>query len=199
MAEEREFQRRLKRIGDGLSKLESVADPAVRSAAKELVQLLMEMHGAALNRMLEIIFQSGDAGARTIDELGQDPEVSGLLVLYGLHPDDLGTRVERKLREIRSRLFKMGAEANLLGVTGSEVRVQITLQGHACGSTSQNVRAVVEEAMYEAAPDLASLVVEGLDEPKPSGFVAMEALTGGTMQVNAVPARNASPGSTGQD
>ena len=176
MAEEREFELRLQRIGDGLNKLENVADPAVRSAAKELVQLLMEMHGSALNQMLEIIFQSGETGARMIDELGQDAEVSSLLVLYGLHPDKLETRVERKLIEIGSRLFKMGAEAELVSVNGSDVLVRVTLQGHACGSTSQNVRALVEEAVYEAAPDMTSLIVEGLDDPKPSGFVAMDAL-----------------------
>jgi hypothetical protein len=70
----------------------------------------------------------------------------------------------------------MGAEAELISVSGTEVHVRVILQGHACGSTSQNVRALVEEAVYQAAPDMTSLIVEGLDDPKPSGFVAMDAL-----------------------
>ena len=113
MADEKDFQQQVQRIGERVHELESIADPAVRSSAKELVQLLMEMHGTALERMLEIIFQSSDGGTRVIDELGQDPLVSSLLVLYGLHPEELQTRVERKLAEVRSRLYKMGAEATL--------------------------------------------------------------------------------------
>jgi NifU-like domain len=178
VADEKDFQKQVQRIGERVRELEAIADPAVRASAKELVQLLMEMHGTALERILEIVFQSSDGGTRVIDELGQDPLVSSLLVLYGLHPEDLQTRVERKLAEIRSRLYKMGAEATLLAVNGSDVRVRVSIEGHACGSTAQNVRATVEEAMYEAAPDLTSLVVEGLEEPATSGFVAMDALLG---------------------
>ncbi|MGA9563919.1 MAG: hypothetical protein WBS19_00205 [Candidatus Korobacteraceae bacterium] len=178
MADAKDFQQQVQRIGERVQELETIADPAVRSSAKELVHLLMEMHGSALERMLEIIFQSSDGGTRVIDELGQDPLVSSLLVLYGLHPEELQTRVERKLAEVRSRLYKMGAEATLVAVNGSDIRVRVSIEGHVCGSTTQNVKAAVEEAIYEAAPDLTSLVVEGLEEPAPSGFVAMDALLG---------------------
>jgi hypothetical protein len=179
VSDEKQFQQRVQKIGLRVQELEAIGDPAVRASAKDLVQLLMEMHGSGLERMLEIIFQSGDAGARMIDELGEDPVVSGLLILYGLHPDDLPTRVERRLAQIRSRLFKMGAEANLIAVEGSDIRVRVTIEGHACGSTSQNVKVLVEETVYEAAPDLTSLVMEGLEEPTTSGFVPMNALLGG--------------------
>ena len=56
--------------------------------------------------------------------------------------------------------------------------MRVSIEGHVCGSTTQNVKAAVEEAIYEAAPDLTSLVVEGLEEPAASGFVAMDALLG---------------------
>ena len=178
MSDEKQFQQRVQQIGQRVQELEAIGDPAVRAAAKDLVQLLMEMHGSGLERMLEVIFRSGDAGARMIDELGEDPIVSGLLVLYGLHPEDLQTRIERKLAQIRSRLFKMGAEVELIAVNESNVRVRVKIEGHACGSTSHNVKVLVEEAVYEAAPDLTSLVVGGLEEPSPSGFVAIDALLG---------------------
>jgi hypothetical protein len=178
VSDAKQFQQKVQQIGQRVQELEAIGDPAVRAAAKDLVQLLMEMHGSGLERMLEIIFQSGDAGARTIDELGEDPMVSGLLVLYGLHPEDLQTRVERRLAQIRSRLFKMGAEAELMAVEGSDVRVRVKLEGHACGSTSQNVKVLVEAAVYEAAPDLTSLVMDGLEEPSASGFVAIGSLVG---------------------
>jgi hypothetical protein len=178
VADVKDFQRNVQSIGERVQELEAISDPAVRSAARELVQLLMEMHGSAIERMLEIVFQSETAGKRIIDELGQDPLVSSLLILYGLHPVDLETRVERKLAEVRSRLFKMGAEAKLVDVAGSVVRLQVKIEGAACGSTAHNVKTTVEEAIYEAAPDLTSLVLEGLEESPASGFVAMDALLG---------------------
>jgi len=36
---------------------------------------------------------------------------------------------------------------------------------------------MLEEAVYEAAPDLSSVKVEGLEEPSASGFVALDKLT----------------------
>lgn len=178
MVNEKEFPQRVQKIGELVHDLETIADPASRAAAKELVQLLMDLHGTGLERILEIVFQSGDQGSRVIDDLGQDPLVSSLLILYGLHPEEFQTRVERKLEQVRSKLHKMGAEAKLISVNGNDVRLRVAVDSHACGSTSRTIQTTVEEAVYEAAPDLTSLTVEGLEEPNPSGFVAVERLLG---------------------
>lgn len=178
MVDGKDFQQRIQKIGGLVHDLETIADPASRAAAKELVQFLMDLHGTGLERILEVVFKSGDSGARIIDDLGQDPLVSSLLILYGIHPEELPTRVERKLAQIASKLHKMGAEATLVSITGGDVRVRVRIEGHACGSTGKTVQAVVEDALYEAAPDLTSLVVEGLDEPADSGFISVEKLIG---------------------
>ena len=180
MVDETDFQNRIQKIGSLVRDLEMIADPASRAAAKELVQLLMDLHGTGLERILEIVFQSGDSGQLAVDELGQDPLVSSLLILYGLHPEELQTRVERKLEQIASKLHKMGAEAKLISVNGGEVRVRVRVEGHGCGSTTRSVEKTVEEAMYEAAPDLTSLILEGLDEPPDSGFISVDKLLGAT-------------------
>lgn len=178
MTNEAEFQQRIQHIGEGLRQLEAVADPALRAAAKEVVQLLMDLHGAVLERLLDMTFESGDGGKRLIDEFGRDPLLSSVLVLYGLHPDGLQTRVERKLKELSSRLFKMGTEITAIAITGNDVRIRARLNGHTCGSTAASVQAVIEEAAYDAAPDLSSLVVEGLSDQPSAGFVALDALAG---------------------
>ncbi len=186
MVDEKDFQNRIQKIGDLVRDLEAIADPASRTAAKELVQLLMELHGTGLERMLDIVYQAGESGPRIIDDLAADQLVSSLLILYGLHPEELQTRVERKLHQIDSKLHKMGAEAKLISVSEGAVRIRVRVEGHGCGSTSRTVQATVEEAIYEAAPDLTSLVVEGLEEQSESGFIAIEKLLG-------TPPRNASP------
>ena len=185
MSDEKDFQQRVQKIGGLVHDLEAIVDPAARAAAKELVQLLMDLHGTGLERILEVVFRSEEAGAnvagaKIIDELGKDPLVSSLLILYGLHPDDLPTRVDRKMGQIRSKLHKMGAAAEVVSVNGGDIRVRASVEGYACGSTSRTVQATVEEAIYEAAPDLTSLVVEGLEEPAASGFVGVETLLGTT-------------------
>jgi Fe-S cluster biogenesis protein NfuA len=195
---DKDFQKRVQKIGSLVQDLESIADPASRSAAKELVQSLMDLHGTGMERILEVVFESGESGPRIIDELGQDPLVSSLLILYGLHPDELQTRVERKLQQIEFKLHKMGAGAKLVSINGGDVRVRVRIEGHACGSTSRTVQSTVEEAIYEAAPDLTSLVIEGLEEPADSGFIAVEKLIGAAT-TNHTSRRVASVGSEGMD
>ena len=50
-----EFQQRLESIERLLGEIEADADPNLRSAVQELVQLVMDLHGAGLERMLELI------------------------------------------------------------------------------------------------------------------------------------------------
>jgi Fe-S cluster biogenesis protein NfuA len=176
VSDERDLQKCAQRIGSLVQELETIADPVARARSKELVQLLLDLHGAGLERMVDIVFRSGDLGARVIDEFGQDSLISSLLVLYGIHPEDLQTRVERKVEQICSKLAKMGAEAKLVSVNGGEVRLQVKVDGHGCGSTKRTVQSTLEEAIYEVAPDVTSLIVEGLEEPTASGFVAVEKL-----------------------
>jgi Fe-S cluster biogenesis protein NfuA len=110
--------------------------------------------------------------------LASDPLVSSLLVLYGLHPLDFETRVTQAVERVNPKVRKGGGELELLGVETGVVRVHLAVVGHACGSTGKTLKALVEDALYEAAPDMESLLVEGLDEPGSSGFVPLGKLGG---------------------
>ena len=61
--------------------------------AKELMESLMELHGAGFDRILEIAAAAGNNDL--IEAFARDNLVGSLLVLYGLHPDDFETRVRR--------------------------------------------------------------------------------------------------------
>jgi Fe-S cluster biogenesis protein NfuA len=155
-----DFQQRLGSIATLLAKIESAADPSVRATARELVQLLMELHGAGIERMLEIVDGSGEEGRRIIDRLGSDDLVSSLLVLYGLHPLDLETRVIEAVGKVSAQLKSRGGQVELLSVQDGAVRVRLEANGQGCGSTPDALKAAVEEAIYAAAPDLASLSID---------------------------------------
>ena len=76
----------MQRIEELIGKIETVADPETRAVAVELVQSLMEFHGAGLERMMEIVADSGEPGNAVFESFARDSLVGSLLLLYGLHP-----------------------------------------------------------------------------------------------------------------
>src|SRR5579863_9056118 len=101
MADDKDFQMKIQRIGQLVGELENIADPEARAGAKALVQLVLDLHAAAFRDNLHHSLKTGEPGLQTIDELGSDPLVSSLLVLYGLHPLDLESRVTQAVEKAR--------------------------------------------------------------------------------------------------
>jgi Fe-S cluster biogenesis protein NfuA len=172
-----EFQKRLQTIEELLSRIEAAGDPALRTTVRELVQIIMDLHGAGLERMLELIGSDGDAGASLVPRLGRDELVGSLLVLYGIHPMTLEARVGLALDKARSRLRSHDGEVELLSLGDGAVRLRLRANGHGCGSTAQALKEIVEDAIYLAAPDVTTLVIEGAEDNK-QGFVPLEMLQG---------------------
>lgn len=179
MADDNGFQLKVQRIGELVGELEKITDEEIRAGAKALIQTLLDLHATGMERALEILAKEGEAGQATIDELGRDPLVGSLLVLYGLHPLDFGSRVAQAVEKVRPQVRKGGGELDLIGSEGGVVRVRLQVTGHHCGSTGNTLKSLVENAVYEAAPDLTSLLIDGLeDQAGSSGFVPLGKLGG---------------------
>ena len=179
MPDDKDFQTKLQRIGELVGQLENITDAETRTSAKALVQLLLDLHATGLERVMEIVAQSGEPGLNTIDDLGRDPLVSSLLVLYGLHPLDFESRVAQAVEKVRPQVRKGGGELELLDTASGVVRLQLHVSGHGCASTGKTLKTMVEDALYEAAPDMGRLLIEGLEEqPGSSGFVPLGKLGG---------------------
>ena len=174
MASEKEFQQKVRELGAMVGELDQVPGGGSKVAARELVQLLMEVHGAGLERIMEIVFESGTEGETMICKLGQDPIVRNLLLLYSLHPEDMETRVSKALDTIGLRLHKFDSEVELISIHDGAVQVQLHTP-HTRGSAGKNLRSIVEEEIYNLAPDLASLTLLGLEDER-AGFVPLESL-----------------------
>ena len=158
MNEDHDFQERMARIETLIRQLERASDPAMRASIKELMQSVMDLHGVAVNRMLEIVYESGDLGARIIDSVGQDPLTGSLLILYGLHPLDLPARVARALEKLAPTFRRHGADVRLEGVEDGVVRLRI--EGVHNAIAGRALAASIEEQIYAFAPDVTR--VEGL-------------------------------------
>lgn len=85
----RELQERVERIEKLIQAIDVMPDETARAQSRELVEALLEMQGAGLERLIELIYDSGPEGQAMIDRLGTDELVSSLLLVHGLHPLDL--------------------------------------------------------------------------------------------------------------
>lgn len=176
----KDFQQRLRKIESLVRTIESSADPNVRASVIELMQSLMDWHGGGFERMMEIVFDSGPDGSRIIDRFAEDELVESLLLLYGLHPDDLETRVMRALDKVRPYLKSHGGNVELLGITDGLLRLRLQGSCNGCASSAMTLKQAIEEAIYEVAPDVVGLEVEGVvNQIQPSGLVQLQKSSNG--------------------
>lgn len=182
MHEITEVRRQAGRIEELIGKLEASADPGSLAVARELVEALMELYGAGFERIAQTLVRS-EAGLQILDELGRDELVGNLLASNGLHPLDLEARVRGALEKLPSRL-RGQASVDLLGIDEGIVRLRLHANGSGCGSSAANLKTVVEEAIYEAAPDLNQLAIEVVEPGAASGFVPLAALSAAPAAVN---------------
>jgi len=177
--EQSDFQQRMHRIEVLVRELESSGlDRRLQDKAAELVGLVMELHGNAVGRMVEMLQKAGPGGRQAIDDFANDPLVGNLLVLYGLHPDDLETRVNRGLAAARPYLQSHGGNVELLSVDEGRVMLRLVGNCHGCPSSTQTMKNAIEDAIYEFAPDVLSVEVEQpmAAVPPVAGFVSLDQL-----------------------
>jgi Fe-S cluster biogenesis protein NfuA len=144
-----------------LDLLAATGDPAVSEAAEQLVAALVQLYGAGLNRVVGICEEAG--GAQLVERLAADPLVAHLLLLHGLHPDDVDTRVQRALDRVRPYLGAHAGDIEYLGVDADRV-AQLRLLGSCdgCAGSTATVHSAIERAVLEAAPEVVRVQVEGM-------------------------------------
>lgn len=176
-----------------LEELGSVVDLEVRTKIEQLMNTAVELYGATLERMLEIVFEAPD-GERLIDQLAQDDLVASMLILHDLHPHDLPTRIESALASVRPYLGSHKGDVEYLGMSEDGV-VHLRLKGscEGCPSSTVTLRMAIEKAIYEAAPEVTSIEAEGVQEAEPA-----QPSTGGLLQIGIGPPQAAAPQPNGQ-
>jgi Fe-S cluster biogenesis protein NfuA len=165
--DDREFRRRMERIESLLREVEQFADPKARAHTREIVQAILDLHGAGLERMLEHIAAAQDAGLTLIGALSQDDLVGSLLLLHGLHPLDVETRVRQALDKVRPYLRSHGGNVELLGIARGVVRLRMEGSCNGCASSALTLKLAIEEAICEKAPDVTGIEVEGITNGQP--------------------------------
>lgn len=159
------FHERMGRIETLIEEIERFADPAAQAQAREIVQALLEFHGAALAHLVGHIAAAGPPGRAILETSARDDIVANLLLLHGLHPHELGERVAQALARVRPQLHQHGGDVELLGMVEGVVRLRMQGSCHGCPSSAATLRQIIEAALHDAAPDIAGIEVEGVVEP----------------------------------
>jgi len=154
---------------DTLINASAAGGPVARERAEELVRLVADLYGAGLERLLEIVHERGHLDDGVLDALAEDDLVASLLLVHGLHPYDVTTRVEKALEGVRPYLGSHGGDVELLGVADGVVQLRMLGSCDGCPSSSVTLKLAVEGAIEAAAPEISTIEVEAATEKTKSG------------------------------
>jgi len=165
LLDDQELRERVGRIETLLREIESFEDPNARAKAAEMVQTLLDLYGEGLARIVD---HAAELGSRELkDALLDDELISHLMLLHGVHPVDIETRVLGALDEVRPYLESHGGNVQFLGIEGDKARVRLEGSCDGCPSSTMTLKLAIEEAIQKAAPELEGVEAEGVAEPPP--------------------------------
>ena len=171
----------LRAVGDRierlLDELRATAAPPTYDRAEELVRLVTELYGGGLARVVELV---GAGAPDVLDQLLADELVSSLLLVHGLHPDGLGSRVEAALESVRPFLAQHGGDVELIDIDAVAGAVLLRLLGSCdgCPSSAVTLQHAVERAIQEAAPEIVTIDVEDPGELPAPGSAPVPVVLG---------------------
>jgi Fe-S cluster biogenesis protein NfuA/nitrite reductase/ring-hydroxylating ferredoxin subunit len=141
-----------------LEEVERLPDPVAREKTTEVVQALLELYGAGLERIVEEIAARDDG--ELAEALAADELVAHLLLLHGLHPVPLEGRVMQALGEVRPYLESHGGNVEFLGVQGAAVHLRLEGSCSGCPSSAMTLKLAIENAIRKAAPEIEEVIAE---------------------------------------
>ncbi len=170
----REFARRSERIEELVSRIENCGDLASRAVAKELLQSVLELHAAVLERILDAV-RAAAGGEAAIREIAADALVSGVLSLHGIHPVAVEERVAAAIETTRPYLASHGGSVELASIEEGVVHVRLKGSCGSCSSSAETLENAVEDAVFNAAPEVAAVVAEPAPAQPHSELVVLRA------------------------
>jgi Fe-S cluster biogenesis protein NfuA/nitrite reductase/ring-hydroxylating ferredoxin subunit len=171
----------LRSTGDRIEALLGATDaagPVARERAEELVRLVVDIYGAGLERLLDVLFEAGALSDDLLGLLASDELVSGLLLVHGLHPYGVEDRIAKALDDVRPYLGSHGGDVELVEVTDDGI-VRLAMLGSCdgCPSSAVTLQLAVEGAITAAAPEIIAVEVAEAPKDTTSGLISVDSLT----------------------
>jgi hypothetical protein len=134
--------------GARIDALLAAVGPAARERAEDLLREVTDLYGEGLERLLDLLHEHGALTDEVATALAADDLVAGLLLVHGLHPYDVPTRIVRRLH---------GTGVELVEVTAAGLCRLRAPHGHPPPGLAEAVEAVAPEITgveFETRPTL---------------------------------------------
>jgi hypothetical protein len=151
------LEQALLRLGTLTESLDKATAGGAKEVARELLELVLDLHGLALARMISAVAKA-ENGSELTEQLIADPYIRAALLLHGLHPHDAELRLRQTIERLRPQWDARGFRVDLLGTSSGSARIRLYKNGS--GEPADELRREVEEILVDAAPDLDEIVIE---------------------------------------
>jgi Fe-S cluster biogenesis protein NfuA/nitrite reductase/ring-hydroxylating ferredoxin subunit len=159
-----DLNERGRRIQQLVEKIDAVPDPVARALLQECMELTLAFYGSGLERMLLIVKDLGLDGQRAYEKLINDNIVRGLLLIHGLHPLSLESRLRQALDKVRPYMESHGGNVEVISLDNEVARLRLNGACKGCPSSAVTMELAIRQAIEEACPDLQGFEVEGAIE-----------------------------------
>jgi Fe-S cluster biogenesis protein NfuA/nitrite reductase/ring-hydroxylating ferredoxin subunit len=149
------------RVQELTAQLEALPDLQARECAEELAAAVVQLYGEGLERIFAVL----DEDVR--GQLAEDGVVASLMLIHGLYPIDIETRVRAALDSVRPYMDSHGGDVELLGIEDGVARLRLEGSCSGCAASQSTLELAIERALEESAPDLLGIDVEGVVAPPP--------------------------------
>ncbi len=156
----------LPRIEQLLEEVRAMVSPPAAEKVEELVRHVMGLYGDGLRRIGRVLAEAGQPADVVADRLIEDDLIANLLIVHGLHPDSVETRVARALDRVRPYLASHGGDVEIVAIDGDagSLRLRMTGSCDGCPSSILTIKLAVEGAVTELAPEIDHIEVEDVTE-----------------------------------
>jgi Fe-S cluster biogenesis protein NfuA/nitrite reductase/ring-hydroxylating ferredoxin subunit len=124
------------------------------------VSSIIQLYGEGLER----IFAALDDDVR--GRLSEDGVVASLMLIHGLYPVDLETRVREALDSVRPYMESHGGNVELVAIEDGVAKMRLVGHCDGCPASEATLELAIKRALEETAPDLDGLDVEGVSRPE---------------------------------
>ena len=153
-----------RRIEELISALDTHPDQQAAGMARELVATVLDLHGAGLSRLMDVLASTG-AGKAIIGQLLEEEHVRALVLLHDLHPEPLEARIADKVERLRPHLGVLGLRPEITEIADGTVHIRMYRRNGAAIEPSVlfTLPEEIEEAIIDIAPEIGKVVIGGLD------------------------------------
>jgi hypothetical protein len=171
----REMSEELDRL---LCAVDEDSNPAARQRVRDIVHLVMRLHGEGLRAVVELGGDPALGGDALVTRLSDHPIVGPLLVMHGLHPHDAATRLARALDRLRPRIAAAGCRAQLADAGPDHAVVRVEGRARLAPESRTAFTTFLETALVDAAPDVTDIRLEDImgSEPAPAASPLIQIL-----------------------